>query len=381
VLALPLAVQAAPRDDLEALRGRIERLQRELARSEENRADAADALRESERAISAANRRLAELGAEQQQLGQALAQLQTDARALTGRIDLQREELGAVLRAAHRRGTAASIPLLLSGREPGEVARSLHYLGYVYRAQAAQFEALRRDLGALDALDAQTRAKAEALAQLEARQAAERSDLLRQKRARDAALSRVAADIQRQRREIGTLRRNEARLERLVRRLAEELAKRPTRPAAPRRGAQPPGADPGPAAGVFGKLMGRLRMPVHGELANRFGSPRLDTGVPWHGVFIATAQGAAVQAVAPGRVVFSDWLRGYGNLLILDHGEGYMTLYANNETLLRQVGDAVQAGEQVAAAGASGGSPQTGLYFELRYRGRPMDPLRWVKAK
>lgn len=381
MLALPLAVQAAPRDDLEALRGRIERLQRELARSEENRADAADALRESERAISAANRRLAELAAEQQQLGQALAQLQTDARALTGRIDLQREELGAVLRAAHRRGTAASIPLLLSGREPGEVARSLHYLGYVYRAQAAQFEALRRDLSALDALDAQTRAKAEALAQLEARQAAERSDLLRQKRARDAALSRVAADIQRQRREIGTLRRNEARLERLVRRLAEELAKRPTRPAAPRRGAQPPGADPGPAAGVFGKLKGRLRMPVQGELGNRFGSPRQDTGVPWHGVFIATAQGAAVQAVAPGRVVFSDWLRGYGNLLILDHGEGYMTLYANNETLLRQVGDAVQAGEQVAAAGASGGSPQTGLYFELRYRGRPMDPLRWVKAK
>jgi septal ring factor EnvC (AmiA/AmiB activator) len=373
---LPLGVQAGPRDDLEALRGRIERLQRELSRSEETRADAADALRESERAISAANRRLIELAGEQKQALLALDQLQADARALSGRIDRQREELGGVLRAAHRRGAAAPLPHLLSRQEPGELARSVHYLGYVYRAQARQFEALRRDLAALEALGGQTRAKSEALAQLESRQAAERAGLLRQRSARDATLARVAADIRRQRREIGTLRRNEARLERLVRRLAEELAARP-----PRRGAERARAATAPAAGAFGKLKGRLRVPVRGELTNQFGSPRVDTGVPWHGVFIATAAGAPVQAVAPGRVVFSDWLRGYGNLLILDHGEGYMTLYANNETLLRQVGDAVQAGEQVAAAGTSGGNPETGLYFELRYRGQPMNPLQWVKAR
>ncbi len=265
------------------------------------------------------------------------------------------------------------------------MARTLHYLGHVYRAQAGQLAALRRDLESLEALDEQTRAKVAEVEGLEARQAAERAQLLEQRKARDSTLARVSADIDRQRREIDTLRRNEARLARLVQRLAEELAKRPARKKPGRKAesgaAAKDGTEPTPAVGEFGRLRGKLRLPVRGELANRFGSPRQDTGVPWHGVFISAREGAPVEAVAAGRVVFSDWLRGYGNLLILDHGDGWMTLYANTETLLRQVGDEVQAGEAVAQAGDSGGSPQTGLYFEVRFRGRPLDPLLWVKAR
>lgn len=379
VLVLPAGLHAGPRDDLDALRAKIERLQQELARSEENRSDAADALRESERAISAANRRLSELATARGRLATSLAGMQAQRRALTEDIEGQRSALSAMLRAGYQRGSAGTAPLLLGGGRPGEVARDLHYLGYVYRANVARFDALRRDLSTLEALDAQTREKADRLAQIESEQADARAGLLRQQAARNVTLSRASADIQRQRREIGTLRRNEARLTRLVKRLAEELAARPKRPA---KGAKPPqGREGAAAAGEFGRLKGRLRLPAHGELAGRFGSPRQDTGVPWHGVFIATASGAPVQAVAGGRVVFSDWLRGYGNLLILDHGEGYMTLYANNETLLHQVGAQVRTGEPIAAAGASGGNPETGLYFELRYRGRPMDPMQWVRLR
>ena len=130
--------------------------------------------------------------------------------------------------------------------------------------------------------------------------------------------------------------------------------------------------------GPFQELKGRLKLPVIGELANRYGSPRADSGLSWKGLFIAAKQGQEVRAIAGGRVVFADWLRGFGNLMILDHGGGYLSLYGNNESLYRQVGDLVKMGDPVAAVGATGGNPETGLYFELRFQGKPLDPLTWV---
>jgi len=120
---------------------------------------------------------------------------------------------------------------------------------------------------------------------------------------------------------------------------------------------------------------------VIGELANRYGSPRADSGLSWKGLFIAARDGQEVRAVAPGRVVFADWLRGFGNLIILDHRGGYMSLYGNNDSLYREVGDEVKVGDPIAAVGATGGNSQTGLYFELRFQGKPFDPLSWVTLK
>jgi septal ring factor EnvC (AmiA/AmiB activator) len=117
---------------------------------------------------------------------------------------------------------------------------------------------------------------------------------------------------------------------------------------------------------------------VIGALSNRYGSPRDDSGLSWKGLFIAAKDGQEVRSVAPGRVVFADWLRGFGNLIILDHGGGYMSLYANNEGLVRQVGDTVRSGDAVARVGSSGGHPESGLYFELRHDGKAFDPMKWI---
>jgi len=136
-----------------------------------------------------------------------------------------------------------------------------------------------------------------------------------------------------------------------------------------------------PGGKPFPELKGDLRLPVKGELTNRYGSPRVDGGTTWKGLFIRSQEGEPVRAIAPGRVVYADWLRGFGNLLILDHGEGYMSLYGNNETLLKQVGDAVKGGDVVASVGNSGGNPDSGVYFELRHKGSPLDPLNWVSLK
>jgi septal ring factor EnvC (AmiA/AmiB activator) len=128
-------------------------------------------------------------------------------------------------------------------------------------------------------------------------------------------------------------------------------------------------------------LRGQLRLPVRGELTRRFGAPRGAAGTETKGVFIRAPEGREVRAIAGGRVVYADWMRGFGNLLIVDHGEAYLSIYANNESLLKQAGEAVTAGEAIATTGSSGGNEETGLYFEMRHLGRAFDPLRWVKLK
>lgn len=158
---------------------------------------------------------------------------------------------------------------------------------------------------------------------------------------------------------------------------AQALARIEPQPAAP-SGRRESAAQAAPAN--FAALQGRLRLPVRGNIVGRFGAQRPEGGT-WRGVFIQAAAAAPVQAVAPGAVVFSGWMRGFGNLVILDHGNDYLTVYANNEAILKQVGDNVAAGETVASVGSSGGQAQTGIYFEVRHRGNPVDPLKWAQAR
>ena len=139
--------------------------------------------------------------------------------------------------------------------------------------------------------------------------------------------------------------------------------------------------EPQTLASAFSALRGQLALPVRGELSGRFGSPRSDGGLTWKGLFLAAKGGESVRAVAAGRVVYADWLRGFGNLLIVDHGENYMSLYGYNETLLKRVGDEVSGGDPVATVGNSGGGTESGLYFELRHQGKPFDPMTWIKPR
>jgi septal ring factor EnvC (AmiA/AmiB activator) len=174
-----------------------------------------------------------------------------------------------------------------------------------------------------------------------------------------------------------TLLADERRLARLVEEIGRVLAARPG--AGYARVEKVP--ELGSLSGAFSSLRGKLRLPVRGELVGRFGAPRNDGPAGKSGVFIRAAEGQQVRSVAAGQVVYADWMRGFGNLLIVDHGEAYLSIYANNESLLKQTGDPVAAGEVIATVGASGGNEQSGLYFELRHLGKAFDPLRWVVLK
>jgi septal ring factor EnvC (AmiA/AmiB activator) len=370
---------ADPTGDLKELRGRIQRLQQQLAESEESKSEAADALRTSERAISETRRRLFELAARQRSARGELARIQARSEQVSASARNQQDLLARQLREQYLSGESGPVRLVLSLQDPSELARRVHYLALVSRARAQQIAALKRDLTQLGELEAQARDRQAELERLQAEQARSQAELEQERRTRQAVLAKVSQEIGRQRREIGTLKRDEERLSKLVQRLARELTPRAKAPRGPRlRNEAVP--EPG-VTGSFRKLKGSLRLPVRGELANQFGSPREGSGIAWKGLLIRARPGAEVRAVAPGRVVFADWLRGFGNLLILDHGDGYLSLYAYNEALLRQVGDRVGSGEPIATVGGSGGSEQTGLYFEIRHQGRPIDPLSWAALK
>ena len=233
---------------------------------------------------------------------------------------------------------------------------------------------------------------------------------MEQKQQRQATLAKISQQIESRRKELGALQQDEKRLTKLIdglsRIIAQQKAKpRPTPPAPaatpaprPQHGERPdrsepprpttPGIDNNktPEATTaysgsdFGKLRGNLRLPVKGTVTNRFGSQRQE-GNTWKGLFIRAASGGEVHAIASGRVVFADWMRGFGNLLIVDHGDGYLTIYGNNESLYKQAGENVKSGEVVAVIGNSGGNPESGLYFELRHQGQPLDPLKWVSLR
>jgi septal ring factor EnvC (AmiA/AmiB activator) len=382
LVADPAAGAAGPgpkekEKELTELRGRIEALQKSLAEAEGSKSEAADALRESERAISETNRALRELAEQTREINGRLAEIGADSRRSEEALKTQQLLLARLLYQQYLGGQVEPLKLLLNREDPNDIARRLHYFGYVSRARAQLIGATRRNIAQLRELSLDAGQKSEELAAVTAESKALRAQLEREKRARSQVLTRISRDVQRQRREIGTLKRDETRLAQLVERLAKLVAR--SKPAPRVRNERVP--QPGVVESAFTELKGKLNLPVRGELANRFGSPRADGGVVWKGLFITARTGEEVRAIADGRVVFADWLRGFGNLLIVDHGDAYMSLYGNNEALYKRVGDDIRGGDPVAAVGASGGNAESGLYFELRHQGRPLDPLDWVNIR
>lgn len=378
----------AKKDQLQDLKGRIETLRREMAAAEESRTYAADQLRETESAISNTNRRLHELGIERAEVKAELADLETQNQRLDRQTGTQQNQLARLLNRQFVGGDADALKLLLSGHDPNQSARDRYFLTRLSRAKADLIQQLRAVAAEKKRLADAARERQTQLAEIERRQQESRAQLLDRKKQRLTKLAAIADRLKAQHREINTLQRNEQRLAKLIEGLARIAATKRVKPKAPHSagagGTTAPRAsklknhDPGDVGGAFAALRGKLRLPVKGSIAGRFGSPRPEGGAVWKGVFIRAAEGLEVRAVASGAVVFSDWLRGFGNLLIIDHGDDFLSVYGNNESLLASVGASIKGGDTVATVGNSGGNPDSGLYFELRHKGRPFDPLKWA---
>jgi septal ring factor EnvC (AmiA/AmiB activator) len=390
--------------ELDALKQRLQALQQDFRATQTQREEAADELRQSERAISSGLRQIRQLDTERQRTQSDLQTLTQQADTVSERIRQQQAHLAQSLKGAYQRGQGDALKLILNGADPNQTARDLRYLARLSRAQHDAIDVLRADLARLAELQHAASQKKSDLSELQAAREAEQHKLLVDKRAREQVMQKLSVQIQQQRREISSLKRDERSLTQLVERLNRLMAQQAAREAAARareaarmaqknqNGEKPSTGGSRKALAVntetpvafrsdrpFSRLKGALHLPVAGELMNRFGAPREGGGVSWKGLFIRASQGTVVKAIAAGQVVFAEWLRGFGNLVIVDHGEGYMSLYSNNESLYKQVGDRVQPGDAIATVGNSGGQPDTGLYFEMRHQSRPVNPLIWVK--
>ncbi|ALU87408.1 membrane-bound metallopeptidase [Herbaspirillum rubrisubalbicans M1] len=435
--------QAAEKEQAD-LQQRLANLKRDIDKTETAKDNAADALSASEQAISKANRSLRDLAQEQQATEARLAQLVKQLNELTALVNAQQAQLSKLLREQYVAGNEDRIKLLLSGDNPNRINRELQYMGYVSQAQAKLIETLRANQQAIRANKADTQNAKFELEEIAQEELEQKKVLEREKGRRQTLLSQLSTKLNAQRQEAGRLEQDQQRLSSLVdklaqiieqqkkaeaearekrrqeqlakakaereKRLAEQRARAEKRAAEAAKAAKegkPAPKTPDPADAIdddeppqsaslgrndtlpepsdnFGKpfasLRGQLHLPVKGELVSKFGSRRGD-GPTSRGLFIRAQEGSEVRAVAAGRVVFADWLRGFGNLIIVDHGNQYMTIYGNNQSVLKRAGDLVKAGETIATAGNSGGNEQSGLYFEMRYQGRAFDPLGWVTSR
>jgi septal ring factor EnvC (AmiA/AmiB activator) len=401
VLAMPAPAQAqgTPGNQRDAQR-KLDRTKQELdsvaaerRKIEGRRGDAARQLREVDERVGASMRALKSAEAELARQQAELAELQHRRETLDRRLGAQRRELAALLRAAYTVGEQAPLKLMLSQDRVADGNRLLAYHGYLQRDRARRIATLREELAGLTALEeriaqtsaqlAQTRRKREEeLVQLqrdrEARvqTVAELDRRYRDRRTREQALGRDVKGLQ----TLLSRLRAAARRAEAERRAAAERAARAERagPAAPSRsGKRPP---PPVIAHAQPIRVGGLGWPLSGTLITAYGGA-LPDGRRSQGVLIGAAAGTPVQAVANGKVVFAEWMSGYGLLCIVDHGDGYMSLYANNDGLLREAGSDVRRGDAVASVGNSGGQGVPALYFELRRNGQPVDPRAWLQKR
>jgi septal ring factor EnvC (AmiA/AmiB activator) len=284
-----------------------------------------------------------------------------------GGLETQRQQLRRQIRASYVMGRQEYPKMLLNQENPAGVARVLTYYQYLNRARAERITDIQASLSRIEALERQIREQSQELEALRATQQEQKTTLEISRARRSELLASLSHEVRGHSQEIERLHADEKRLEQLIEELKTVL---------PETTPLPPGGEK-----HFARLRGRLPLPARGRIIARYGAQKNVGNLKWRGLFIAGHEGQNVIAVFRGRVVFADWLRGFGLLLILDHGDGYMTLYGHNQSLHRGVGDRVETGETIASLGNTGDVAQPGLYFEIRQNGDPRDPLIWCKAR
>lgn len=369
---------------LQTVKRELEAVAAERRRIEGQRGSASRALREADELVGRSNRSLREIEAALASEQAALAGLQAKRREMQSQLGAQREELARLLRAAYAQGRAAPLKVLLAQDRVADANRALAYHGYVQRDRARRIGELGERLASLDALEQEITAREAELEGTRERLRAQLDDLEAQRKARAQVVRQLDTRYQDRSAREKALGRDAKGLEQLLRKLRAAAAKAEAqRKAAAARAARAaasakPGAAPPRPPAAAALQVGGLGWPLSGALVTGYGGT-LPDGRSSDGLLIGAGAGTPVKAVADGQVAYAEWMTGYGLLLIVDHGNGYMSLYAHNDALLKDPGDAVKRGDAVATVGSSGGHGRPALYFELRRDGQPVNPAVWLK--
>ena len=393
VLWLSTLATASPRHDLNHVQKQIHQLKKDLNETKHNRALVQSQIRQLEKSIETTAKKRYQLQLRENTLRQIIAKLEKETQQAGREQNAHQSNLFTLI---HQRYEQSLLPQSnLDQQTDAQFWLQLEYLSDLARDQDVAAKLALLKANQLQQLANKQRDKVNELKQVESIFQQQSIVLEDQKKKRDALYAELSKTEQGQQQQLNNLIKNEQALTKLVKLLEKKAKARKIRPTnkkpkhmvSPNTGQEQHIGNntvlpsPEESNSQFALLKGHLHLPLLGELANRFGSPRSDTGLTWHGVYIKSDEGQPVKAVAPGQVVYADWLRGFGNLIIIDHGAGYMSLYGGAQALLAGVGHEVKMGDTIATSGRSGSNPQTGIYFELRYQSKPFDPLSWVGGR
>lgn len=357
--------EAEAQRKLDGIREQIASLTEQRNAIDGERDEAVSALREADRSVDSESRALTEIDGQIAAQEVELTRLEAERKTLNTRLSTQRQALASLLRSAYALGQHEQLKLLLAQDRIESLARVMAYHRYFQRDRVGRIDGLMAELEALAKVVQQVSQQRAALDVSRAQQQERIAALESQRQERRALVATLESRFKDANSRLQALGRDERALVSLLEELRDIFADIP---------------DQLDVVKSFAQLRGSLTVPLKGTVLTGFGG-KLPDGRISHGWLIAAEAGAPVQAMAHGRVAFSDWLKGYGLIVILDHGDGYMSLYAQNDSLRREVGEWVDAGDVLASVGSSGGQSRPALYFELRRASEPIDPRGWFKSR
>lgn len=372
LLSLPASGYAGPQTQLapaeheaqlQRLRSRIGGLRDQIKKNRGEQGQLTHQLEEAEQKIGRLARRLRVLEGRLSRQRTKRDELQQQEKRQVRALADEREMLARQLRAAYATGRQERIKLMLNQEDPGTLSRVLAYYDYLNRARARRVRSIHQQLEQLTQTRQRLAQEEQRLFDLKQKYAGEKQILENAQLARRAVIDALDREYNSQGSQLARLQNDEAHLQSLLSGLREALSDIP---------------DQAPGQMRFNLRKGRLAWPSSGLLSVNYGTPKIGK-LRWDGVMISAPEGREVKAVHHGRVAFADWLRGFGLLLIIDHGDGYMTLYGHNQSLFKEVGDWVAEGEAIGLVGSSGGRTQSGVYFGIRHQGKPVDPAHWCR--
>lgn len=349
--------------EIGTLKKTIAKLSKSLGTIKGEHASAQRALRRTDQRIGELAQEMLHLNTQLQDAEARLAMLQQEKKPLLTGLQQQAAGLEQQLRQQYKTGHQPRLQLLLTQRDPEQVSRMLRYYDRINQTLSQRLEIFRAGLQQLEHTEQDIRATQQGIFDRRDLLKARAADLESTRQERNVVLRQLEKKLNTGSRKLKSLQADQQRLGKLLIQIRQSIEN----------------ISVGSDERAFHELKGDLPWPAKGTISRRFGSRR--DGIRYEGLLMAQKTGQSVRAVHHGRVVFSDWLRGYGLLIIVDHGGGYLSLYGHNESLLSEVGEWVSAGDQLATVGSSGGSDVSGLYFALRYKGNSVDPLKWLARR
>ena len=356
--------QQQRQQELETLKTKIKNIRKELDEVRSLHDKVSQELRTTEDNIRKRVTNLKQLKRKLRRQDKRLRKLQVQRRGLNKDLAVQRELLGQQVRTAYTIGKQEYVKLLLNQEDPNAIGRVLTYYDYFNRARSERIDISNKTLVSLAQVKKRIRKEAKTLQRLKRQQDAEKKELEASYKERAIVIAKLSRDIQDKDSALQQMLENEKQLERVLNVITDSMPE-----ILVEQGKRQP----------FGKLRGKLYWPALGKVKALFGKPRKLARVKWNGVIINARQGNNVRAISHGRVAYADWLRGYGLLVIIDHGDGYMSLYGHNEELKKETGDWVEPGDIIGNVGNTGGQARAGLYFEIRHNGTPTNPKIWCR--